>query len=77
MAGGGRAHPSEDPHDAARSPLGGRRLPALTVALVLLKVGVLAFGGPVTHVAFMRRELVEGRGWLDEKTFLRMSQPAT
>lgn len=66
MAGGGRAHSSEDPHDAA----GG--LSALTVALVLLKVGVIAFGGPITHVAFMRRELVERRGWLDEKTFLRM-----
>jgi len=42
------------------------------VALALLKVGVVAFGGPVTHVAFMRRELVERRGWLDEKTFLRL-----
>src|SRR5437773_78317 len=38
---------------------GGGRHPALAVALVLLKVGALAFGGPATHVAFMRRELVE------------------
>jgi chromate transporter len=44
----------------------------LRVGLVLLKVGVLAFGGPVTHVAFMRRELVDRRGWLDERTFQRM-----
>jgi chromate transporter len=63
---------AEDARDPATSPPGSPHLPALTVALVLLKVGVIAFGGPVTHVAFMRRELVERRGWLDEKTFLRM-----
>ncbi|HEY4028604.1 MAG TPA: chromate efflux transporter [Candidatus Dormibacteraeota bacterium] len=50
----------------------GPRPGALRVALVLLKVGVIAFGGPVTHVAFMRRELVERRRWLDQETFLRM-----
>jgi chromate transporter len=65
-------NPPEDARDSAKSPPGRPRLPALTVALVLLKVGLIAFGGPVTHVAFMRRELVERRGWLDEKTFLRM-----
>src|SRR5437899_4468426 len=45
---------------------------ALAVAVALLKVGLLAFGGPVSHVAFMRREVVERRRWLDEKAFLRM-----
>src|SRR5436190_8593212 len=44
----------------------------LVVALVLLKVGLVAFGGPIAHVAFMRREVVERRRWLDEPTFLRM-----
>jgi chromate transporter len=42
------------------------------IAIVLLKVGMLAFGGPAAHVALMRRELVERRGWIDEQSFFRM-----
>src|SRR5437773_539385 len=42
------------------------------VALALLKVGMLAFGGPAAHVALMRRELVERRRWIDEASFFRM-----
>jgi len=42
------------------------------IALVLLKVGTLAFGGPAAHVALMRRELVERRRWIDEQSFFRM-----
>ena len=74
MAGGRSAHPPEDSQDppASRPRPGRSRQPALIVGLVLLKVGVIAFGGPITHVAFMRRELVQRRGWLDEKTFFRM-----
>jgi chromate transporter len=48
------------------------RVPAWRVAGVLLKVGVLAFGGPAAHVALMRRELVERRRWIDEASFFRM-----
>jgi len=44
----------------------------LVVAAVLLKVGLLAFGGPAAHVALMRREIVVRRRWIDEATFLRM-----
>jgi len=40
------------------------------VAAVFLKLGALGFGGPAAHVALMRHELVERRGWLDEPTFL-------
>lgn len=42
------------------------------VARVFLLLGVIGFGGPAAHVALMRRQIVERRGWLDETRFLRM-----
>ena len=45
--------------------------PSFRVALrVWARIGVLSFGGPAGQIALMHRELVEERGWLDEKTFL-------
>lgn len=38
--------------------------------LVWVKIGLLSFGGPAGQIALMHRELVEKRGWLDEKRFL-------
>jgi chromate transporter len=32
-------------------------------------LGTIGFGGPAAHVALMRRELVERRGWLSERRF--------
>ena len=40
------------------------------IAAVFLKLGLIAVGGPVVHVALMRREVVVRRHWLDEKAFL-------
>lgn len=37
---------------------------------VWMRIGWLSFGGPAGQIALMHRELVEERGWLDEKTFL-------
>lgn len=37
---------------------------------VWIKIGLLSFGGPAGQIALMHRELVEKRGWLDEKRFL-------
>jgi len=37
---------------------------------VWVKIGLLSFGGPAGQIALMHRELVEKRGWLDEKRFL-------
>ena len=33
-------------------------------------VGLGSFGGPAGQIAVMHREIVERRGWIDEKRFL-------
>jgi chromate transporter len=40
------------------------------LALMFLKLGTVAFGGPAAHIAFMRQELVERLAWLSEPDFL-------
>ncbi|WP_416236599.1 chromate efflux transporter [Thermomicrobium sp. 4228-Ro] len=40
------------------------------VALVALKLGCLAFGGPAAHIAMLREEVVVRRHWLSEQEFL-------
>ena len=40
------------------------------IALVFLKLGMTAFGGPATAVAMMRQEFVLKRKWLSEEEFL-------
>jgi chromate transporter len=37
---------------------------------LFLRLGVVAFGGPVAHIAIMDREVIERRRWVDRQHFL-------
>lgn len=53
------AMPSTSPPPSFREALG-----------VWTRIGLLSFGGPAGQIALLHQELVEKRGWLDEKRFL-------
>jgi chromate transporter len=53
------SHPSDSPRGALAE-----------VALVFLRLGATAFGGPAAHIALMEDELVRRRGWLSRERFL-------
>jgi chromate transporter len=40
------------------------------VALLFLRLGFTAFGGPAAHVAIMENEIVRRRRWLSSERFL-------
>lgn len=46
------------------------------LALLFLKLGTIAFGGPAAHIAMMRREVVEQREWLTDEEFLDLNSAA-
>lgn len=45
-----------------------RRSP-VTIFFAFLRLGCTAFGGPVAHLAYFRRDIVERRKWVDDDTF--------
>jgi len=49
--------------DDARSDIG-------AIALLFLKLGTIAFGGPAAHIAMMEDEVVRRRRWLTREEFL-------
>lgn len=47
-----------------------RRL--IEIALVFVKLGLVAFGGPAAHIAMMEEEAVTRRKWISRQSFLDM-----
>jgi chromate transporter len=60
--------PADDTLAAAAGPSPRHRLGE--VALLFLRLGFTAFGGPAAHVAMMEDEVVARRRWLDRQHFL-------
>ena len=58
--------------NAPAVPPGTQGTPLGELALIFLRLGTTAFGGPAAHIALMRQEFVERRGWLTEADFLDM-----
>ena len=46
------------------------RSPLADLAVLFLRLGVTAFGGPAAHIAMMRDEVVDRRKWLTDAEFL-------
>jgi chromate transporter len=62
---------SSTPHRRyPRAPLPSTSSALREVALVFLKLGCTAFGGPAAHLAMQEEECVRRRGWLDRQRFL-------
>jgi chromate transporter len=59
--------PQDDPAGAPRDAPPEARV--LEVFWAFLKQGLTAFGGPVAHLGYFRREFVERRAWLSEASF--------
>jgi chromate transporter len=46
--------------------------PLREVTTLFLRLGTTAFGGPAAHIALMRHEVVEQRGWIDDEEYGRL-----
>src|SRR5215216_1680493 len=44
--------------------------PLREVATLFLRLGATAFGGPAAHIAMMRTEFVQKRGWMSDQEYL-------
>ena len=41
----------------------------VTFIALYLRIGLLGFGGPQAHIAMLREETVQSRGWVDADRF--------
>ena len=57
-----------DATDSPASATRGKRLGE--VAILFLRMGLTAFGGPAAHIALIEEECVRRRGWLSREHFL-------
>jgi chromate transporter len=46
-----------------------RHIGLWTIALTFLRLGIVGFGGPASHIALMQERLVERRGWIERERF--------
>ncbi len=44
----------------------------VNVFKTFLKLGLTSFGGPIAHIGYFRKELVERQQWIDEKQFSQL-----
>src|SRR6202043_88260 len=51
---------------------GGKGALVREVFTTFLRLGSTSFGGPIAHLAYFRRTLVEERRWLDEAAYVRI-----
>jgi chromate transporter len=58
------------PFCPARSIIEPRASALREIARLFLKLGLVGFGGPAAHIALMRDEVVQRRGWMSEAEFL-------
>lgn len=47
--------------------------PASDILAVLLRLGLMSFGGPIPHLRYFHEEFVVRRRWLDEKTYVDLA----
>jgi chromate transporter len=60
---------SQSPGEGGQSSTRG---PVTEAFLAFLKLGVTSFGGPIAHLGYFQRELIERRGWMDEERYAQL-----
>jgi chromate transporter len=60
----------ESPRTPPDEPQAAPHASLLEVALVFLKLGTIAFGGPAGHIAMMEDEFIRRRRWISHERFL-------